>query len=94
MTKPFSTIEDLSGLSSSYTNRKENTMVSQNPSNNPAEPLLPASLPSNAKAGTADDTGAVLDPRAIIEVASGNIDPNDPVGRDKPPGVADFDLFV
>ncbi len=68
-------------------------MISQNSSNNPAEPLLPASLTSNATAGTADDPGAVMDPGGTIDVAStGDGVPTDPVGRDKPPGVSDYNL--
>jgi hypothetical protein len=64
-------------------------------SNNSAEPLSPMSSPSDAKAGAAHDPGAVLNPRDVIDVAStGDGIPTDPVGRDKPPGVADFDLFV
>jgi hypothetical protein len=81
-------------LSSFHTNRKENTMLS----NNPAEPLLPASPPRDAKAGATDVRDAILNPRSPIEVASaGSGTINDPSGTDNKPAVTadlDLDLFA
>jgi hypothetical protein len=58
-------------------------------SNNPAEPQ--ASPASDAETGT-----ALPDPRRTIEVAPGGGGTiYDPSGTDnKPPGIADFDLFA
>src|SRR5258708_2112524 len=92
MTKPFSTIGDLSGLSSSYINRKENTMLSNDSTESQA------SQRSDTKAGTAKAQVKVLDPHSPIEVASqGSGTVNDPPASDtKPPGVTDynFDLLA
>jgi hypothetical protein len=83
MTKPFPVTGDLSRLSSFHTNRKENTMTSNNPTESQASPRY------GAAAGAAKVPGAILDPRATIEVAStGDGTVTDPSGRDtKPPGV-------
>lgn len=68
-------------------------MISNNPTNNPAESQ--ASPRYGAAAGAAEVPGAILDPRATIEVASGGSSPiNDPSGKDKPPGVYDLDLLA
>jgi hypothetical protein len=69
-------------------------MISQNPTKNPAEPLLPALLPSKAEVLEVP----VLDGGATIETAAtGTGNGGDPGGTDtKPPGVTDynFDLLA
>ena len=54
-------------------------MVSNNPSDSQASTL-------HAAAAGKADPGAVMDPGGTIDVATGTVIPNDPVGKDKPPG--------
>ena len=60
-------------------------------SKNPVEPVLQASPLSDAEAGAAQVSTAVLDPRSPIEVDSGGDGTvNDPIAKDtRPPGAYD-----
>jgi hypothetical protein len=65
-------------------------MLSNNPNESQTSQLR------DAKAGTAQPSATVLDPRSPIEVAStGTGTGNDPIGTDnRPPGVYDADSLA
>jgi hypothetical protein len=67
-------------------------MISQNST----EPNLQETPPSDAKAGAAEKSVPVLNPRSPIEAASSGTGPiNDPGATDtKPPGVTDYEHSV
>lgn len=67
-------------------------MISQNSN----EPNLQESPLGDAKAGAAEKSVPVLNPRSPIEAASSGTGPiNDPGATDtKPPGVTDYERFI